>query len=101
VSWLGKQKEPLTVAQLAVEHLLTRLAELPVGQSVVLADRAEDGLGGVLVRRHAKHTLVFQRAGAGSRERSHWADGPDQARQELRAYVESGKLREPDRVKGF
>ena len=94
-----RQKQPLTVAQLAVEHLLTRLSELPVGHTVVLADRAEDGFGGLLVKRHAKHTLVFQRSIF--RARSRWADGPDQAREELRAYVATGKLREPDQVKGW
>jgi hypothetical protein len=85
--------------QLAVEHLLTRLSELPVGQSVVLADRAEDGFGGLLVKRHSPHTLVFQRTGYQGRSR--WADGPDQAREELGSYVATGKLREPDIIKGF
>jgi hypothetical protein len=94
-----KQRQPLTVAQLAVEHLLTRLSDLPVGHSVMLADRAEDGFGGLLVKRHAKHTLVFQRTGF--KARSRWADGPEQAREELQSYITSGKLREPDRIKGW
>jgi hypothetical protein len=81
----------LTLAQLAVEHLLTRLVDLPVGSSVVLADRSEDGHGGLLVRRESKHVLVFQRTNF--QRRSHWAHGPDQAREHLRSYVASGKLR--------
>jgi hypothetical protein len=91
--------QPLTLAQLAVEHLLTRVESLPVGRAVVLADRAQDGFGGLLVKRHARNTLVFQRTGFQGRSR--WADGPDQAREELRSYVETGKLNEPDQIKGF
>jgi hypothetical protein len=94
-----KPKPALTIAQLAVENLLTRLAELPVGQTVVLADRAGDGFGNLVVKRHAKHVLVFQRSGF--RGRSRWADGPDEAREELEAYVNGGKLREPDQIKGW
>jgi hypothetical protein len=98
--WERKQQSALTLRQLAVEHLLTRLAELPVGHSVVLADRAEDGFGGLLVKRHSKYTLVFQRTGYQGRSR--WADGSDQAREEIAAYVETGKLREPDnKIKGW
>jgi hypothetical protein len=58
----GKPKPALTLAQLAVENLLTRLTALPVGQSVILADRAGDGFGGLVAKRHSEHTLVFQRA---------------------------------------
>lgn len=89
----------LTLAELAVENLLTRLSDLPVGHSLVLADRAGDGHGSLMVKRHAKNTLVFQRTGFQGRSR--WADGPDQAREELRTYVASGKLNEPDNVKGW
>ena len=92
-------RRPLTLAQLAVENLLAQLVDLPVGKSVVLVDRAGDGFGGLRVKRHSQHTLVFQRTG--SQEGSRWADGPDQAREELQAYVASGKLREPDRIKGW
>jgi len=99
MNWGRKQKPALTIAQLAVEHLLTRLSELPVGRAVVLADRAEDGFGGLLVKRHAKHTYVFQRTNHMGRSR--WADGPEQAREELQSYVATGKLREPDNVKGW
>jgi hypothetical protein len=99
MTWGRKQKPALTMAQLAVEQLLTRLTELPVGRAVVLADRAEDGFGKLLVKRHSKHTLVFQRTNFMGRSR--WADGPEQAREELQSYVESGKLREPDRIKGW
>ena len=84
----------MTLAQLAVEHLLQRLVDLPVGRSIVLADRAEDGHGGLLVRRESKHVLVFQRTNF--RRRLHWAHGSDQAREHLRSYVTSGKLREEE-----
>jgi hypothetical protein len=94
-----KEKSALTLRQLAIEHLLTRLTELPVGASVVLADRAGDGFGGLLVKRHSTRTLVFQRTG--SQERSRWADGPDQAREEIQTYIDTGKLQEPDKVKGW
>lgn len=84
----------MTLAQLAIENLLARLADLPVGRSVVLADRADDGHGGLLVRRESKHVLVFQRTNF--QRRSHWAHGSDQAREQLRSYVASGKLREKE-----
>jgi hypothetical protein len=80
----------LTLAQLAVENLLTRLTQLPVGRSIVLADRADDGHGGLLVRRESKHVLVFQRTNF--QRQSHWAHGPDQAREHLRSYVTLGRL---------
>ena len=62
MNWRQKLR-PMTGAQLAVEHLLTRLAELPVGQTAVLVDRTEDGAGALVVKRHSKHTLIFKRAG--------------------------------------
>ena len=99
MSWGYRERPSLTAAQLAVEHLLTRLKELPVGQTVMLADRAQDGFGGLVVKKASPHTLVFQRSGFQGRSR--WADGPEQAREELRSYVATGKLREPDNVKGF
>lgn len=88
-------KPPLTLAQLAVEHLLTRLQDLPVGASVTLADRADDGFGGLVVKRHARHTFVFQRSGFQARSR--WADNPNQMREEIATYVATGKLNEPDK----
>jgi hypothetical protein len=95
-----KSKPPLTLKQLAIEKLLTRLTDLPVGASVLLPDRAGDGFGGLLVKRHARHTLVFQRTG--SQERSRWADGPDQAREEIQTYIDTGKLHEPDfKIRGW
>lgn len=99
MKWPWRDKSALTGPQLAVESLLTQLAFLPIGQSIVLMDRAQDGAGGLLVKRHSPHTLVFQRTGFQGRSR--WADGPDQAREELKEYVETGKLREPDNVKGW
>lgn len=95
---LRKPRQPLTLAQLAVENLLTQLTELPVGKSVVLKDRAGDGFGGLRVTRHSEHTLVFQRVG--HRGRSRWADGPDEVREELQTYIMSGKLKEPDKING-
>jgi len=95
-----KEKSALTPRQLAVEKILTELSELPVGHSRLYRDLVNDGFGGMVVKRHAKHTLVFQRTG--SRERSRWADGPDQAREEIKAYINTGKLHEPDyKVKGW
>jgi hypothetical protein len=94
-----KSKPALTIAQLAVEHLLRRLTELPVGQTVILEDRARDGFGGLLAKRHSQHTFVFQRVG--HQGRSRWADGPDEVREELDAYVGTGKLREPDKIVGW
>jgi hypothetical protein len=101
MNWPKKKEKPaLTLAQLAIENLLTKLTELPVGASIVLADRAGDGMGGLLVKRHSQHTLVFQRTGYIGRSR--WADGPDQARQEIKAYVQTGKLKEPDgKIRGW
>jgi hypothetical protein len=64
MNWARKEKS--TPAQLAVEHLMSRLSDLPVGRSMVLSDRAENG--GLLVKRYAKHTLVFQRIGLRVRE---------------------------------
>ena len=100
MKWRKQQKPALTVAQLAIENLLTKLSGLPVGSTVVLKDRAGDGFGGLMVKRHSQHTLVFQRTGFQGRSR--WADGPDQAREEIAAYLNTGKLNEPDsRVKGW
>jgi hypothetical protein len=97
--WPLKPRQPLTLAQLAVETLLTKLVDLPVAQSVVLADRAGDGFGGLLVKRHSRHTLAFQRTSFQGRSR--WGDGPDEARVEFEAYVASGKIEEPDRINGW
>jgi hypothetical protein len=94
-----ESRPPLTEAQLAVESLLTRLSALPVGKTIVLADRAQDGFGGLVIKRHAKHILVFQRMGF--KARSRWADGPDQAREELETYRTTGKLHEPDNITGW
>lgn len=49
----------LTLAQLAADDLLAQLADLPVGESIVLPDRT--GAGDLLVKRQSKYTLVFQR----------------------------------------
>jgi hypothetical protein len=99
MSWLKKERPALTLAQLAVEEILTRVMELPVGRSILFPDRAQDGFGGMVVKRYSWHTLVFQRAG--SQERSRWADGLEQARREIETYLQTGKLREPDKVQGW
>jgi hypothetical protein len=99
MSWRRKEKPSLTLRQLAVENILTELSELPVGSSRVYRDLANDGFGGLLVKRISAHTLVFQRTGYIARSR--WADGPNQAREEIRAYVNTGKLNEPDKIKGW
>ncbi|HEY1964449.1 MAG TPA: hypothetical protein VGG59_05940 [Acidobacteriaceae bacterium] len=85
--------------QIAIEDLLTHLHELPIGSSRTLADRAQDGFGGLLVKRISRHTFVFQRTGFQGRSR--WIDGPDEAREEIEEYFNTGKLREPDNVKGW
>jgi hypothetical protein len=97
--WPWEHRPALTTAQLAVENLLTQLTKLPVGQSIVLMDRAGDGFGGLVVKRHSRHTLVFQRSGFQGHSR--WADRPDEAREEIAAYINTGKLHEPDNIKGF
>jgi hypothetical protein len=99
MTWPWKRRAPLTPAQLAVEELLARLLALPVGQTIILPDRAADGFGGLMAKRHSKYTLVFQRTGFAGRSR--WADGPEQAREELQSYVETGKLRAPDVIRGW
>jgi hypothetical protein len=99
MSWRRKEKPALTLKQLAIEKILTELSDLPVGSSRVYRDLAGDGFGGLLVKRHSTHTLVFQRTGYIGRSR--WADGPAQARQEIRTYLDTGKLREPDNIKGW
>src|SRR4030095_3041737 len=90
-----KQGQQLTLAELAVENLLKRLVDLPVWRAVLLADRAEDGHGGLLVRRESKYTLVFQRTRFHQKV-PHWANGLDEAREHLRSYVKSGKLCDPE-----
>lgn len=97
--WPWQQREPMTPQQLDIEGLLAQLADLPVGWSVTLPDRANDGLGGLTAKRYSKYTLVFQRTGFLGRSR--WADGPDEARRELQAYLDTGKLLDPDNVKGW
>lgn len=95
-----RKRDPLTPAQLEVERVLTEAMQLPVGQCLLLAEQYHgDGLGGLVVKRHSRHTLVFQRIG--SRERSRWADDPEQAREEIAAYLETGRLHEPDQIKGW
>jgi hypothetical protein len=93
------RKPALTIAQLAVEDLLTRLNLLEVGQEVILKDRAQDGFGGLRVRRKSKYSFIFQRTGF--KERSRWADRPDEVREEIEEYFSTGKLREPDNIKGW
>lgn len=99
MSWLKKERPAMTLAQLAVEKMLAQLMLLPVGQSRAYRDLANDGLGGMQVTRHSRHTFVFQRTG--SKERSRWADTPEQAREEIEAYLETGRLKGPDKVKGW
>ena len=89
----------LTPEQLAVEQVLTDAAGLEIGGTLELPPIATDGFGGLLVKRHNRYTFVFQRTG--SQERSRWADTPDQARQEIEAYLQTGKLLGPDRICGW
>lgn len=82
-----------------VSRILANMADLPIGKQLLLADLAHDGFGGMVVKRHAKKTYVFQREF--SRHRSRWADGLPDAMEEIRQYVRTGKLSEPDRIVGF
>ena len=93
------QRVPLTAVQRETERILANVADLPVGKTITLEDTAHDGFGGVVVKRHSRNTLVFQRQF--SRERSRWADGLAQAYEEIETYVATGKLHEADRVQGF
>lgn len=91
--------KPLTPDELAVEEMLSELMALPVGASRVFLDRAFDGFGGMVVKRHSAHTLVFQRQGF--KARSRWADTHAEAREEIETYLDTGKLNEPDKIKGW
>ena len=71
----GWERKQLTLAELAMENLLERLIKLPVGHSVLLADRAGDGGGGLLAKRINATTLIFQRSNF--QECSRWVDGRD------------------------
>ena len=94
-----EQRIHKTAAQRECERILANVADLPVGKTLTLADIAHDGLGGMVVKRHSRDTLVFQRVG--SKERSRWADGLSQAYEEIEAYVLTGHLKNPDKVRGF
>lgn len=93
------ERKVMTKAELEVERILQNVADLPVGKTLTLADIAHDGFGGMVVKRHSRNTLVFQREHA--HERSRWADGIAQAYEEIETYVNTGKLHEPDRIIGF
>lgn len=94
------QRVPLTVVEREVERILANVADLPIGKTILLEDTAHDGFGGVVVKRHSRETLVFQRQF--SQERSRWADGLSQAYEEIEAYVQTGRLQEADHgVVGF
>lgn len=49
----------ITLEQLALDGLLTIITSLPVGSVLVIPGRA-DGFG-LVVKRHSKYTVVFQR----------------------------------------
>ena len=89
-------KPPLTLEQLALEGLLTRIRELQIGESLILPNRADDGLGGLVVKRHSRRTYIFQREGFV--DRSRWADDADEERRELATYLATGKLNEPEEI---
>jgi hypothetical protein len=93
------QRVPMSAVQLEVERILANVTDLPIGKSLLLADIAHDGFGGVTVKRNSRYTVVFQRQF--SRERSRWADNIQQVYEEIEAYVQTGKLREPDQIIGF
>lgn len=82
-----------------VMRILANVADLPVGKSLTLADSAYDGFGGMVIKRSSTKTYVFQREF--SRERSRWADSLPDTIAEIRTYVRTGKLAEPDRIIGF
>jgi hypothetical protein len=80
--------------------IIAAIEELEPNASLTLPDIANDGLGGVVVKRHGKsRTFVFQREG--SQERSRWADNRMQLGQEVKAYLQTGRLHSPDNVQGF
>ena len=93
------QRVPLTAIQRECERILANVADLPVGQTITLADRAYDGFGGMKVKRHSADTLVFQRTGYIGRSR--WADGLAQAYEEIEQYVTTGTLKEPSENSWF
>jgi len=81
------------------QRILSNVADLPVGGTITLPDIANDGWGGMVVKRHSAKTLVFQREFM--KGRSRWADGLAQALEDIEVYVATGKLHEPDRVVGW
>jgi hypothetical protein len=93
------QRVPLTAVQRETERILANVADLPIGKTITLADIAHDGLGGMVIKRHSRSTVVFQRQF--SRERSRWADELAEAYDEIMVYVMTGKLHEADRIVGF
>lgn len=75
------------------QSILNKVASLSVGDSLRLEDKAHDGFGGMVVKRHSRNTLVFQREFA--HHRSRWADGLAQCMEEIETFGLTGKLHEP------
>ena len=99
-----KTNNALTLAQDAeVRRILANVADLPIGGKLLLPDLANDGFGGMYVKRArtgtASKTWVFQREFYMGRSR--WAHGLAECIEELETYVLTGHLREPDRIVGF
>lgn len=84
-----------------VELWLGDLEDLPQGESIHLAGIGQpmDGGGGLVVKRHSRHTWVFQREH--HQQRSRWADSIQECEEELRFYIQTGALHPPDKVIGF
>jgi hypothetical protein len=90
------RKPPTTLARLALEGLLGRAIDLPVGASLFLPDRA-DGGGGLLITHYSRYAFSFQRTGYNGPLR--WINNAGQIREEIVAYMETGELKKPDGIK--
>lgn len=96
---MNREFKAMSPAELEAHRILANVADLPVRGSLILADLAHDGFGGMKVMRTRANTWMFQREGYTARGR--FADGLAQCLEEIEVYVNSGKLAEPDHCKGF
>lgn len=81
-------------------RILENVADLPKGRSLTLsAIDNSDGYGGCVVLHSRSGPYVFQREGYQGRSR--WADNLSQALEEIEAWVNTGRLHEPDKIVGF
>jgi len=88
-----------TTATPDLQRILSNIADIPIGKTIRLEDRAKDGFGGMIVKRSRRSTWVFQREFCNIRSR--WADSLSDCLMEIDAYLGTGKLHEPDSVAGF